>query len=477
VSDRLDLVVVGGGLAGLAAANRAAEQDLRVVVLEKGAEELYPCNSRYAMGFLNCAFQDIRGEPAVLRRAIDRLTAGFADASLATVFSESAGDAVRWLAAQGVRIIKGGWEPGQRALLAPPPLMRPGLNWRGRGADSMVRRLIAMLEQRGGRLMRDTRVDSLVMSQGRCVGVQAMQRGAAVQFDAATVLIADGGFQANEELLRRYITPQPDRVLQRNARSGNGDGLRMAIVAGAAIRGMERFYGHLQSRDALANPLLWPYPTADAPAVSGITVNAHGMRFADEGLGGVYLANEVAKLADPLSAVAICDDAAWRGPCRQVTRPPNPLIARVGGTVHSAYSLEALAELAGLPAAELVATVKGYNRAIDHGATEALAPPRTTAVHKAMPVRTPPYYAVPLCAGITYTMGGIFIDGRCRVLREDGSTIDGLYAAGSCTGGHEGGPVAGYTGGLGKAMTFGWHAGNCIAGMLDRTAPQTQRAA
>ena len=84
-------------------------------------------------------------------------------------------------------------------------------------------------------------------------------------------------------------------------------------------------------------------------------------------------------------------------------------------------------------------------------------------MHKPLPVRTPPYYAVPLCAGITYTMGGIAIDADCRVLNEAGHAIEGLFAAGSCTGGHEGGPVAGYTGGLGKAMTFGWHAGNCIA--------------
>jgi fumarate reductase flavoprotein subunit len=472
-----DVIVVGGGLAGLAAANRCAEQGLRVAVLEKGAEALYPCNSRYAMGFINCAFQYIRGESAVLRRAIDTLTAGHADPALAAVFAQNAGHAVRWLQAQGVRMIKGGWEPGQRVVLAPPPLMRAGLNWRGRGADSMVRTLIARFEERGGSLLRATRAQSLVVEDGRCVGVNAVQSGVALRFEASAVVIADGGFQADAELLRRYITPQPDRVLQRNAGSGTGDGLRMATAIGAKTRRMDRFYGHLQSRDAMTNPLLWPYPTADAPAMFGITVNAHGVRFADEGLGGVYLANEVAKLADPLSAVAICDDVTWRGPCRRVTRPPNPLIAKVGGTVHSAQSLEALADAAALPAAALLATVNGYNRAIDEGATASLESPRTSTVYKPMAVRTPPYYAIPLCAGITYTMGGIAIDAQCRVLHEDGRVIDGLFAAGSCTGGHEGGPVAGYTGGLGKAMTFGWHAGNCIGEVLRRAAPAAQRAA
>lgn len=81
-----------------------------------------------------------------------------------------------------------------------------------------------------------------------------------------------------------------------------------------------------------------------------------------------------------------------------------------------------------------------------------------------MLIREPPFYAAPVVAGVTYTTGGIAIDGSARVLREGGSIIRGLYAAGSCTGGHEGGPVSGYTGGLGKALTFGFIAGNAMAG-------------
>ena len=80
-------------------------------------------------------------------------------------------------------------------------------------------------------------------------------------------------------------------------------------------------------------------------------------------------------------------------------------------------------------------------------------------------MRTPPFYAIPVCAGITYTMGGVAINDRCQVLHLDGHAIDGLYAAGCTTGGHEGGPIAGMTGGLGKVLTFGWHAGNCVARM------------
>ena len=84
-----------------------------------------------------------------------------------------------------------------------------------------------------------------------------------------------------------------------------------------------------------------------------------------------------------------------------------------------------------------------------------------------MPIATPPFYAAPAIAGVTYTMGGIAIDGDARVLRRDGGSIEGLFAAGSATGGHEGGPRVGYTGGLSKALTFGW----CAARAIAREAP------
>lgn len=466
-SARFDVVVVGAGLAGLAAAIRCAEQGLRVAVLERGAEERYPCNSRIAMGFINCAFEHIRAEPGVLRRAIDAQTRGFADPGLADAFADNAGPAVRWLADQGVRIVEiYGDGPRRRAVLAPPVPNRPGLNWPGRGSDVMVRRLTAKLEERGGRLLRGARARELITEGGRCAGVGATQGTDDVRFDAAAVVLADGGFQADEDLLRRYITARPDRLLQRNARTGTGDGLRMATAIGAQVRGMDRFYGHVQSRDAMTHSLLWPYPVADVPVAAGITVDSHARRFADEGMGGVFIANAIARLDDPLEAVAVFDQATWEGRARTSARPPNPWLTKVGATLHRSESIAGLAAMAGLPARALAASVAEFNQSLENGGLARLEPPRSGTFHTPVPIRKPPFYAVPLCAGITYTMGGIAIDARCRVLHADGHAIGGLFAAGSTTGGHEGGPCAGYTGGLGKAMTFGWHAGNCIAAKI-----------
>jgi fumarate reductase flavoprotein subunit len=80
-----------------------------------------------------------------------------------------------------------------------------------------------------------------------------------------------------------------------------------------------------------------------------------------------------------------------------------------------------------------------------------------------MPIASAPFHAIPVIAGITYTMGGILIDGEARVLRTDGLVIEGLYAAGSTTGGLEGGPPVGYLGGLAKAGVQGLIAAESIA--------------
>jgi predicted oxidoreductase len=98
------------------------------------------------------------------------------------------------------------------------------------------------------------------------MGVAAQRDGAPLDIRADVVVIADGGFPANAELFRKHIGPWPDRVLMRHAGTAMGDGLRMAAAAGAALVGLDRFYGDLLSRGAMANAGWWPYPQIDAVA-------------------------------------------------------------------------------------------------------------------------------------------------------------------------------------------------------------------
>jgi fumarate reductase flavoprotein subunit len=84
-----------------------------------------------------------------------------------------------------------------------------------------------------------------------------------------------------------------------------------------------------------------------------------------------------------------------------------------------------------------------------------LSPERSARSGAPRRIETPPFFAIPICAGITNTMGGIAVDEHSRVKRPDGSAIAGLYAAGGTTGGLEGGGALRYVGGLIKACVFG----------------------
>src|ERR671938_473831 len=95
-------------------------------------------------------------------------------------------------------------------VLAPPGRSRPGLDWEGRAGDVLLRTLESRLISRNGTLMRGARARSLVMEKGRCAGVVADVNGAAKTFRSRAVMIADGGFQGNPELVARYISKHPE---------------------------------------------------------------------------------------------------------------------------------------------------------------------------------------------------------------------------------------------------------------------------
>ena len=462
-----DVCVVGAGLAGLAAALRAAEQGLQVVVLERSPDVDYLCNSRMTGGAFHVCLSDIQTAPAVLEDTINRVTRGAAHPLLARAVAMDARRAVKWLQTQGIRFIKGGSEAHHNFVLSPPSLQRVGSEWKGRGGDVMLRTLVTRLSALGGCLSRGYRALELTVRDGRCAGVLGRTvAGAEFEIVARSVVIADGGFQCDTDLLLGTISPAPDRLLQRNAGSGLGDGVRMARAAGARLSNLVGFYGHVMNRHAMSDARLWPLPWMDNVATSAIVVDGAGRRFADEGQGGVYIANRIAALDDPLSAAVIFDQPLWDGPGTSRFLPPNPHMVQHGGALQRAQTLPELADLLGLPADALVRSVADYNAAVDAGTLGELVPKRSGSTYPPLPIRTAPFYGVPVCAGITYTMGGIAIDEWSRAMRDDGTPFPGLYAAGGASGGLEGGEAIGYVGGLAKAATTGMRAGEHIVSEL-----------
>jgi fumarate reductase flavoprotein subunit len=202
-------------------------------------------------------------------------------------------------------------------------------------------------------------------------------------------------------------------------------------------------------------------------------VDRSGRRFLDEGMGGIALSNALARSEDPLAAAAVFDQAIWDGAGRTELVPPNPQLVAAGGTLLQAPDLAALAAAIAVPADNLQDTVARYNDAILAGAGATLVPARTSGRMFGesrgspkrvgpTPIAQPPFYAIPVVAGISYTMGGIEIDAQARVIARDGAPFPGLLAAGACTGGIEGGPLGGYVGGFLKAATLGLIAAETI---------------
>lgn len=456
-----DVAIIGGGFAGLTAANHAALGGARPVVLEAGTDDLYMCNSRVATGALHVAFHGPEEPAEDLYNAIIDGTDGTAREDVARTVADNAQATIDWMRDEGCEFLQHPRRSWGMPMMAPGRAMRAGLDWENSGPHLFLQALAEKLAARGGDLRRGARVSRILVEDGVVTGVE-LENGERIA--AKAVVIADGGFQADRELIGQHITPDPAKVRQRNTETGRGDGLRMAAEIGAALVGLDKFYGHVLSRDAMTNEDLWPYPQLDVICAKGIVVTADGNRFCDEGLGGIYVTNAIATLVDPLSATAVFDSSVWEDAKENDIVPPNPSLVENGGTVLQADTLAELAAKAGLNAAGLAATVEEFNGLVRAGSAPALNPPRTTMSYPAHICEKGPFYAIPLCAGITVTSGGVAIDGRARVLDKADKPIPGLYAAGSVVGGLEGGPKAGYVGGLIKSFGIGRIAGREIAG-------------
>lgn len=474
-----DLVVVGGGLAGLTAAVRAAQLGLRPLVLEQGDGPDYPCNSRMSGGILHIGFHDPCRPAHELAGIIQQLTRGEAKPELARALAQTGARLIAWLQGQGAKFMRFNPQEGYRWCMAPPRALRAGPDWEKRGPDLLLRQLARTLVELGGRLQLRARVEGLLVREGRCVGVRGVCDGQQVEWPARHCVLADGGFQASRSLVEQYIAPRFDALFQRGAGNARGDGLRMAQAAGAALTDCSRFYGHLLCSDARRNDQVWPYPEIDAIATAGIVVDGSGRRCVDEGRPGVSLANELASCAGLDTLFAVFDASIWAGPGTSARIPANPLLERAGGTILRADSVAGLAGQMGVPPAALAQTLDDYNRAFDAGRLQDLAIPRSSHVQP-YAIRSLPLMAIPVCPGITYTMGGIDIDEHSQVLDASRQPIPGLYAAGATTGGLEGGSGATYIGGLIKAGCFGLLAAERVAALEGKPvtlAPDTAASA
>lgn len=440
-------VVIGGGLAGLSAAVRMAERGVAATILEQGLEAGGVGNSRVAGGLVHVAWDAMDADPAYLYDKVMDATDGEADPALARVFSERAGDAVKWLLALGVELAPRTPAPHMRYVMQPH---NPSIGVRrdhDRGPDRTMRHLYDLAQSQGVGILLGNGARSLARD-GQAWRVEAEGPDGPRSFVTEHVLVADGGFQANREMVARYIGPAAEQALLRATPASTGQGLRMLLDVGAGAVGLGRVYGHMVSITALTSDELWPYPNLDNLCMASVLVDRGGRRFDSRAINGVQLVNELIRTLDPRGFIAICDDEAWRGPAASspTAVPVAPDVPDRGGHYAGGETLDELADALGLPRQAVALAVDAHNR-------EQVRPPVAAA----------PLHALRVLPGITFTMGGARIDGAGRVLDRGGAVIPGLYAAGAAAGGVQGGPRGGYVGGLSEALVFGLVAGETMA--------------
>lgn len=426
------LIIAGGGLAGLGAALRAVELGAQVNLLEKGG--CLGGSFLYSSGYV-WSYRDLEtyrrqapgGDPVLQKLILDRLEEG-----------------LLWLEDRGA-----------------PVLSRETNNPLTFGFRLDPDRTVAALAKRilvgGGRISLGTALDGLVQdADGRVSGTQAVAKGGRWTEASDAVVLASGGFAGDPELVRRYIIGGPGRIRVRAHPRSTGDGFRVALAAGALeSAGLEEFYG----RNLPAPPAEFPperfVRVSQLYGRHAVAINSNGERYADESADWSETALTRATALQPgLRAWYVLDSAGLQKRVRERTvREMIATARRVGGIVLQEKSLEEMADrLAerGVVRENFLRTMNGYNAAVVDSRSESVSPPRSAP---AAPVRTPPFVAVEVAPTITHTIGGLAVDGGCRVLRRsDRRPLLGLYAAGVEVGGVS---VGGYSSGLAAALVFG----------------------
>jgi succinate dehydrogenase/fumarate reductase flavoprotein subunit len=428
----VDLLVLGGGMAGLTAAARAARDGASVVLAEKGAA--VGGSAMYA-GFIWTApstevMQEVNPD---------------ADERLSSRVVERFADGLEWVRSLDVHVAD--------------PVTVLGY---GKGcATEMANYLLACerIVRDSGELLLKANAQRLLIEDGKVVGAEITTGdGETRTVHARSTLLATGGFGGDPALRREHIHPLAADLPLRANKQSKGDGLRLAQAAGAGFGIPDAgFYGHLiPSKVGYDDPTEFTDLTF-YHSEHGVLVNLDGQRFYDETLGDHL--STLAVLEQPEARALLITDQRVHEEWMLVpyvegaeTLDKFQLAYRRGARAAVADDIEefeALPEEWGYPGEAVRDTLLAFNRECQDG------DPSPGRRLDATPLLTPPYYVIEVIPAITFTFSGLTIDEHAHVLREDGTPIPGLLAAGADAGGVFN---RAYAGGLATALAFGLEA-------------------
>lgn len=487
-----DVIVVGAGNAALAAAVSANENGAgRVIVIEKAPREMRGGNTHWSGGVLRFAFDDPREIGELLPEIEEehegfydgisayskedfhgdlmRVTSGRTDPALSKLLVFSSFDTVKWMKRVGgikmePAITLSAVKKGNVMVWARGLIVRAAHEGVG-----LSRSWFATVERLGIEIRYGTAATELVFGDdGRISGVKVRDDDGISVLKARSVVLGCGGFEANVQMRTQHIGPLVGAAKVRGTPYNQGDGLRMAMNAGAMPWGqwsgchatpISADWGDFAPRELTdrSNRLSYVY---------GIMLNRKGRRFVDEGEDAAlftYAKLGRAILAEPGSKVWQIFDQRVIHLLEPRYQTSKPIIAD---------TLEGLSEQLDFDdRAQALKTIDEYNahaREIDDGfdptkkdglSSKGLALEKT---NWALRIIKPPFYAYSATGGITFTFGGLKVNEQGQVIGTDWRPIKGLFACGEMVGGlfYDNYPAGT---GLVSGATFGRIAGRSAA--------------
>ncbi|WP_107706289.1 FAD-binding protein [Nocardioides allogilvus] len=343
------------------------------------------------------------------------------------------------------------------------------------GGRALVARLRMALKDADIPLWLETPMTSLVVEDGRVVGLSVTRDGETQRIHARKgVLIASGGFDHNQQMRNEWLPEGGREDLSLGARENVGDGITAGLGLGAAVDLMD---------DAWWMPSVTHPSGASIPLVSercipgSVIVSSDGRRFTNESSPYTNFVHDQLDGKHVPAWFVMDAKARRRYPFAQILPgQPFPKSFYDAGLVVRAESLEELSTKVGLPEDALAQTVSTFNdyarTGIDlefgrgHSAYDRYYGDPTLKNPNLDTIDTGPFYAVRLDVGDLGTKGGLVCDEHARVLREDGSVIDGLYVTGNASSSVMGTEYAGPGATIGPSIVFGYVAVKHAAGAL-----------
>lgn len=449
-----DVIVVGSGAAGLAAALGASDAGASVLVVE--ADKQVGGSSRLSGGHFYAAGTSVQKAAGIENDDADAmfehymtLNQWLVEPSVVRRYCDLSASTFEWLKDLGVEFLP------EKVYCSGVGSVARGHPPEG-GGERVIEVMHGQLGQRSVDFVLNSRVSKLVTGDdGAICGIQ-------IGDDVATcgaVIMATGGFGANKELLRRYY---PEAAKADNwtwyigTPMAQGDGLTLGEEVGADLAGFNR--GLLLVTPGFGRDLEVLLPGWL------VMVNPQGRRFANETAPYTVLGGLIQKEGG--HAFAIFDEAARQeakpSPISQANWVHEPLAARAEeGRIARADSLAELAQKIGAEPAILEGTIARYNADCERGVDSVFFKDPASGMR---PLTTPPFYATELRPAIVcWTGTGLRIDADTRVLRKDEQPLAGLYAAGETVGSLHGDRYIGGGGSYGPCIVFGKLAGEQAA--------------